>query len=178
MVTADLCFLFDFMLSTLLYTVIATKKSVFILLDKKSIQFLLVLEKSLINKTLNGQMYFENIRCTIDFFLIYNAYKSACHRIGYLSWEGPTNSYLVQLPDHFRVYQKLKHIIKGIQMPPKYFLLSRKPVLVFYQRLSKEMLSNVRSERPLAQLRAVPMCPITKYLGEELNTSLSNSPHL
>lgn len=64
MVITDLSFLCDFRLS-----VTAIKKSVFILLDKKSIQFLLVLEKSLSNKTLKGQMYFENIRFTVDFFV-------------------------------------------------------------------------------------------------------------
>lgn len=69
MVITDFCFLCDFRLSTFLFTVIAIKKSVFILLDKKSIQFLLVLENSLNNKTLNGQMYFENIRYAVDFFV-------------------------------------------------------------------------------------------------------------
>lgn len=47
----------------------SNQKCGFILLDKKSIQFLLVLEKSLNNKTLKGQMYFENSRFTVDFFV-------------------------------------------------------------------------------------------------------------
>ncbi|PKU36123.1 aryl hydrocarbon receptor nuclear translocator-like protein 2 isoform x1 [Limosa lapponica baueri] len=73
--------------------------------------------------------------------------------------EGTYNDHLVQVPDHFRAAQKLKHVVKGIiQMPLKHWHtsdidhLSRKPVPVFDHPLSKEMLPNVQSKPPLVQL--------------------------
>lgn len=122
-----------------------------------------------------GSIVFWKYQVHCWLFCIYNACKSTCHRIGYLSWKGSTSNHSVQLSDHFRAYQKLKRIIKGVvQMPLKYFMLSRKPVPVFYQCLSEEMFSSVQCEHPLAQLRTILMCPITKHRGEELNTSIFN----
>ena len=38
-----------------------------------------------------------------------------------ISLEGTYNNHLVQLPDHFRADQKIKHVIKGIvKMPLKH----------------------------------------------------------
>ena len=63
--------------------------------------------------------------------------------------------HLVQLPDHFRADQKLKHVLKGIvQMPLKHRQawgidhLSRKPIPGFDHPLGKKMLPNVKSRPP------------------------------
>ena len=39
----------------------------------------------------------------------------------------------------------------------------------------EEIFPNIRSKPPLAQLEAVPSCPITCYLGEETNTHLATT---
>ena len=47
---------------------------------------------------------------------------------------------------------------------------------MFDHPLGKEMLPNIKSELPLAQLLTIAMCPVTGYLVEELSTSFSASP--
>lgn len=59
--------------------------------------------------------------------------------------------HVFQLPGHFRAVQKLKHVIKG----PNglgHQALFRKPVTMFVQLLSKEMLPDVQSKLPLVPL--------------------------
>jgi len=97
--------------------------------------------------------------------------------------EGTYSDDLVQLPDHLRADWKLKHVIKGIvQMPFKHWQalgidhLSRKPVPGFDRPLCKEMLLNVQSEPPWAQLWTIPTRPIAGSQGEELSTSPSACP--
>jgi len=66
--------------------------------------------------------------------------------------EGTYSNQLVQLPDNFRVDQKLKHIKGIVQMPLKHWQawgidhLFRKPVPVFGHSLYKEMLPNIQSK--------------------------------
>lgn len=60
-------------------------------------------------------------------------------------------------------------------MPPKYFMLSRKPVPVFYQCLSKETLSNVQSEHPWHSLGPFP-CVLSLNIREKSSTGPSPIP--
>lgn len=62
-------------------------------------------------------------------------------------------------------------------MPPKYFMLSRKPVPVFYQCLSKETLSNVQSEHPWHSLGPFP-CVLSLNIREKSLTGPSPIPPL
>lgn len=84
----------------------------------------------------------------------YNAIQ--CNTIDYFSWKLPKTNHLVQLPNHFRAYQKLRNVVEGIfQMPLKhrqawginYF--SRKPFPGSDHHLGKEMLPNAQSKPPL-----------------------------
>lgn len=80
------------------------------------------------------------------------------------------NNHLVQLLDHIRSEQKLKHTTEGIVLMPlgqwqasglNHF--SRKPVPVFGHPLRNKMLSNVKSEPPFMQLWSIAVCPVTGY---------------
>ena len=81
----------------------------------------------------------------------------ALHRIVHL--EESFNNHWVQLPDHFRVNQKWKHINEGIvQMPVEHWQawginqLSKKSVPEFSHPHGKEMFQAAQSDPPLAVL--------------------------
>lgn len=93
------------------------------------------------------------------------------HRIVQL--EGTYKADLIQLPDHLRANQKLKHTTGGIiPKPPEHRQswgishLPRKPVAVFDH-------TPITS---LAQLCAVPSHSTVSYQGAETSTSLPASP--
>jgi len=87
------------------------------------------------------------------------------------------NNHLVQLSDHFRADQKLKHVVKALSeclLNTDSLGASTASLGSLFRCLTtlfaKEMLPNVQSEPPLVQIWTIPMCPITGYQGEEICT--------
>ena len=87
------------------------------------------------------------------------------------------NGHPVQLPGHFQVSQKLKHVIEGvIQIPLEHWQTwginhpARKPVPVSDHPHNTDILPNVQSEPPLVLLCAIPSCSISSQ-GAQVGTS-------
>ena len=87
----------------------------------------------------------------------------------------------VQLSDHFRSNQKLKHIKGIIQMPLEHWQAwgikhpSRKPIPGYDKPHGKEIISNIQSEPPLLHLWTIPVPHIVVYKGDETGMSLPTS---
>lgn len=98
------------------------------------------------------------------------------NRIFYL--ERTYNDHLVQLPNQFRADQKLKVVANGIfQKLLEHWQaggishLSREPVPVFDHSLSKEMLPNIKSKPPLAQLQNINKIKPQKQQTKEMKNN-------